>query len=353
MSHSLPEGSDALASTSRTIDSGVLRRSFLDLLGRPPYPEERQVWTGKDRPALIEELLVKEEFWANWLEEQLYYLLLIDNFRPTTEAVQDIPRQLAEGSLGVLEAIHRICLSSSFDRRNPGPDTFVTVVMEQILGVVVQKIPRELEIGKKLYDGSRGTFLGRPGSSQADVVHIAIADSRATSFFLGREYARLMRREPSPQDLSGWVGTLEQDRLAFRQILGAWFRSQAYDQRLTTRAPQPNRLFVRALFVDLLGRLPDEGEAHRMRSALGGLAESGPLRSLIARLILDSGKAPVPQRAEIADPAAWIRELFERLLGRLPTAAEQTAFLEGFADPACRPQTVLYAIVSHPEYQTW
>ena len=71
------------------------------------------------------------------------------------------------------------------------------------------------------------------------------------------------------------------------------------------------------------------------------------------RLILDSGKAPVPERDEIPDAGEWIAGLFERLLGRAPGARELEVFTQSFSDPACRPETVLYAIVSHPDYQAW
>lgn len=335
------------------LDAGSLRTLSLDLIGRPPFAGERATWTGRPRSEMVDAVLSAEEFWRHWLDEQLYYFLLIDNFRPTTEGVQALPAQLADGSIGVLEALHRICLSSSFDRRNPGPDTFVTVVMEQLLGIEVQRSVRELEIGKKVYDGGRGTFLGRPGSSQADIVHIAVADRRAPRHLLEREHQRWIRRAPSAQDLSAWASTLEQDPLAMRSILRSWFLCGAYDARLETRIPQPNRLFIRALYVDLFARMPDYVEAERLRSALDGLANSGPLRGLVARLILDSGKSALPERTSIPDAAAWIAELFERLLGRSPRPAELTTFVEALADPACRPATVLYAIVSHPEYQTW
>jgi hypothetical protein len=302
---------------------------------------------------MVDWALTTEEFWQNWLDEQLFYFLLLDSFRPTTEGVQTLPAQLADGRIGVRDALHRVCLSSSFDRRNPGPDTFVTVVMEQLLGIEVQRNARELEIGKRIYDGARGTFLGRPGSSQADVVHIAMGDRRAVRHLLSREFERLTRQAPVEDDLQAWSANLEKDPLAMRSILRTWLLSGAYDARLGCRAPQPNRLYVRALYVDLLGRVPDEREAERLRSALDGLADPGPLRSLIARLILDSGRVSLPERTTIHDPGGWIAELFERLLGRSPDDAELVAFQEAFADPACRPTTVLYAIVSHPEYQTW
>src|SRR5262245_37301128 len=86
---------------SRPIDPRSLRRLFLDLLGRPPYPDERRTWIGKERADLIDSVLGGEEFWRNWLEEQLYYFLLVDNFRPTTESVQSIPGELTKGTLGL------------------------------------------------------------------------------------------------------------------------------------------------------------------------------------------------------------------------------------------------------------
>jgi hypothetical protein len=342
-----------LRGVPRALDARDLRRTFLDLLARPPLPLERDSWLGKAREELLESVLATGEFWRAWLEEQLYYFLLIDNFRPSAESVEALSRQLTAGEIGVREVLHRVCLSSSFDRRNPGPDTYVTVVMEQVLGIHVQRSPRELEIGKKVYDGRKGTFLGRPGSSQADIVHNAISDARSLEHLVRREHERLLRRPAADQVIAAWAASLERDPLCFPSILGAWLLSEAYDRRLETNAQQPNHLFIRALHVDLLGRLPDEAESQRMRSALDGLAESGPLRSLLARLILDSGKVPLAERATLADPASWIRGLFERLLGRPPNGTELGAFLESFADPACRTATIVYAIVSHPEYQTW
>jgi hypothetical protein len=45
--------------------------------------------------------------------------------------------------------------------------------------------------------------------------------------------------------------------------------------------------------------------------------------------------------------------MFSRFLGRPASAEELSVFVTAFHDPACRPTTVVYAIVSHPEYQTW
>lgn len=140
----------------------MIRAAFLDLYGRPPFRDEREEWADRGLQELLDVALGEQRFWDHWLDEQLYYFLLIDNFRPTSERVLALPADLAEGRIGVQDAVHRIVLCSSFDQRNPGADTFVTVVMEQLLEITVQEEGRrDLDIGKKLYDGGQGMFLGR------------------------------------------------------------------------------------------------------------------------------------------------------------------------------------------------
>jgi hypothetical protein len=336
-----------------TLGPSGLRGIALDLLGRPPFPTELATWSPRPRHEIVDECLASNEAWEWWLEEQLFYFLLIDNFRPSSESVRNLPRELAAGRIGARDALHRIALCPSFDRRNPGADTFVTVVLEQYLGIDVQKAARELAIGKKVYEGGSGTFLGRSGNSQSDVVRIALEDRRALEHFLRREHERLLREAPTEVSLSAWTIRLEHDPLAYRSIVREWLLSEAYERRLFERQSLPNRMFVRALFVDLTQSLPDERDARRLRAALDGLADARPLRSVIARTLIDSGRAIVQHKSEINDPGTWVSGLFERMLGRRPSAAELAEFMAVFQDEACRPETILYAIVTHPEYQTW
>lgn len=335
------------------LEGRSLRRIFLDLIGRPPMVSERAEWMGRRREDLVIALLSEREFWENWLEDQLYYFLLVDGFRPRTEGVASLPEELAEGRVGVIESLHRICLSSSFERRNPGPDTFVTVVMEQLLGVKIRSNLRELEIGKRVYDGGRGSFLGRPGNSQADVVRIAIEDKRTPRYFLRREYSRWLRREPGASEVEAWADLLGGSPKSFVSIVRDWFLSASYEERLGTSRTLPNRLFVRALFTDLCGRPPTEEETNLLRSALDGLADPAPLRSLVVRILLGSGKVVLPSLADVPDLEQWVLGEFESLLGRPPTPGEATVFLESAKEPACRAETILLAILTHPEYQSW
>jgi hypothetical protein len=341
------------AAPARALDDATLRAACMDLLGRPPLESERAEWLGRGRHEFLDHWLARRELWANWVEEQLYYFLLIDNFRPENERVGELPTLLAAGKVDVRTAIHRIALSPSFDQRNPGADTFVTVVMEQMNGLRVQKNVRELEVGKGIYDGKPGTFLGKSGATQADLLRIAIEDRSFATQFLAREYARIVRVEREKSAAAEEVRRFQRAPSEFRTILREWMLSSEWDKRVRERRHAPNRMWIAALHVDLLGREPQAEEARRLRTALDGLSDTGPLRSVLARVLIDSGQVALPDKSAIPDPTAWIGGLFQRLLGRAASADELREFVRAFHEPECRPATVLYALVTHPEYQTY
>ncbi|HIG10150.1 MAG: hypothetical protein ABGY71_10575 [bacterium] len=341
------------APPARALGLGVLRTLYMDLLGRPPFSAEIQAWRGRGRREWLDSVLGSFEFWEHWLGEQLYFFFLIDNFRPTSEALGNLSRKLDLGQLSVRDAVHRIGLSSSFELRNPGADTFVTVAMEQFCGLRVEKNQRELEIGKSLYDGKPGLFLGRHGSSQSDVVHIAVSDKRFARSFVAREYERLVHQAVPKKALAGWARSLQREPGEYLKLVRAWVLSEDYDGRLQRRVAQSGRLFIRTLFVDLTDALPTPEEAEPLRKALDGLSDSAPLRSILVRLLLDSGAADLPKREEIRDPSLWVGSHYQRLLGREPRKSELDACVATLAHPEGRPETVLYALLTSAEYHRY
>ena len=341
------------AEPSQPLDARALRTAYQDLLGRPPFQSERAAWSGRGLSALVYQLTGGEEFWRHWLEEQLYYFFLIRNFRSESEGVRSLPGDLAAARASPLDALARIVLSPAFDQRNPGADTWVTVVMEQLLALEVQRHARELEIGKALYDGQSGTFLGVRGSSQSDVARIALADPRCARTFVMREHERLLRIPAPPRELKRWVRDVERKPIGYRDLVRAWLISPAWRERIALRKNEPNRLFVRGLFVDLVDRLPEADEERALSDALDGLGDPGPLRTVLVRLLISSGTAVLPEKDEVRDATAWIRGEFERLLARAPSEQELATFARAWHDPACRPETVVTALLSHPEYHQW
>lgn len=341
------------AAPARALDHAGLRSVFFDLVGRPPFVAEVETWHGKALHELVDHLLDAQETWEHWWEEQLYYFLLVDTFRPADESLAEVPAKIAAGRLSVRDGLHRIALCSSFDLRNPGADTFVTVVMEQFCGLTVQDRERDLELGKKAYDGDEVRFLGTAAETQSDVVRACVEHEDAARHLVSREYRRLLRREPDRRDLRAWSRSLHRDPYAFPDLVREWLLSDGYRARRVEPAPKPNRLFVRGLYVDLLDRLPTRDEVEPMRYALDGLADSRPLRSVIVRLLLDSGDVSLPAESDLDDPAAWVAGRFERYLGRRPDADELASFVEILATPECHPSTIAYALLTSAEYHLY
>lgn len=128
--------------------------------------------------------------------------------------------------------------------------------------------------------------------------------------------------------------------------------------------------YLRGLYADVLARTPETfelvvrfngAEAFRLpldeeaqlTGVLEGLGDSLPLRNLIAKGLLHSTEAKVPEKTAVADPRAYVREQFRRFLGREPNAYELEQFAGAWAqDPAVGPRTVIRAIVGSREYQS-
>lgn len=337
--------------TLEPADRRFLRAVSIDLAGRTPLPKEWSDAQSHPRGEFVRALAASLPAWEGFYEEELFYFLLVDNFRPTTDAFLAMPQLLAERKMSVREAHRQIVSSQFFNARNPGNDTFVTVVLEQLLGVTVQKETATLEAGKKMYDGYATAFLGKKGSSQADLVRIAVEDEGVEPFFLERRFAVIFGDTPPKKRLAADAARLRADPLTWPQIVSEWLASQAYEDLLARPRPKSDRVFVRSLFADLLGRVPDYQEFRRCRNALLALSDSRPLRSVLIKMMLDAGLAEVGDDAA-NEPAAFVTDRFLRFLGRPPTQAESDAFLKELKAGAS-PRLVLRALLTHGEYQTY
>lgn len=339
-------------SLERPINDRWLRAVCIDLLGRPPVASEREAWLGRPLGSVLDQLWATDSTWKHWLDEQLYFFMLIDQFRPVGTSLDELPERLVKGSMTTGEALHRIALSTSFELRNPGADTFVTVVMEQFCGIEVQSSKRELEIGKAAYDGRTGVFLGSRAQSQSDVVEVAAGHKDAARFFVGREYERLTRTPMPKRDRARAGKRLHREPRAFPDLVKEWMGSEAYAERVARGAPMSNRTWVRAVYVDLGAPPPSDGTTEALRSALDGLGDPAPLRSTIARMLLDADGTRPPRGPELKDAGAWVADVFQRLLGRAPSADEASAFTRVAAESGDGPALVLYTLLSSPEYES-
>lgn len=138
------------------------------------------------------------------------------------------------------------------------------------------------------------------------------------------------------------------------------------------RAPRAktSTQFVRGVYTDLIGRTPETfefvlkfsgtevlrfrlDEEAQLTAVLDGLGDSLPLRNLVVAGLLHSTEITIPDKASVADPRAYIRDQFRRLLGREPNVYELETFAGEWAtDPAVGPRTIIRAIAGSREYQS-
>ncbi|MFB3065671.1 MAG: PKD domain-containing protein, partial [Planctomycetota bacterium] len=332
----------------------LLRRLCYDVLQRGPRVSELRAWLPLSHEETVDTLLRGDEAWLTWYEDQLYYFLLLDRFRPKEGPLTKLPRKLSMDQISVPRAVETIVRSQFFNARNPGNDTFITVVLEQCMGMTVQerRNVRTLELGKKMYDGYRTRIWREEGDSQADFVRIVFGQRGAFEHLIRRSYRSFLGSRIDKKQLKAEAQRLQQDPMAFKAMLRDWLVSPEYVAGAERPREKTEIPFVRALFVDLLDRLPTYDELRNVRNAFLSLADPTPLRLVVGRVLLESNEMVVPDSA--IEPRRFVREQFLRLLGRPPADEELEIYIEALrSDPKVTARLVIWALVSSVEYQTY
>src|SRR6185295_6200683 len=113
----------------------LTRELFLDLWGRTPTEEELARWSAWSTEERVDKMLDSVETWQTWFDEESFYFLLIDQFRPVSDRLAAVSSRMRDGTASFADAHREFALSAEFTARNPGNDTYVTVVFEQFLGI--------------------------------------------------------------------------------------------------------------------------------------------------------------------------------------------------------------------------
>jgi hypothetical protein len=109
---------------------------------------------------------------------------------------------------------------------------------------------------------------------------------------------------------------------------------------------------LRGVYVDLIERAPQLDELRNLRNAMNAMADPAPLRSVLAKVILDSPQCKLPERAP-GDDRAFVTGCFLRYLAREPEPRELDAFTAALAQKGAKPQHIVRAITGSLEYQTY
>ena len=331
-----------------------VRRLFFDVLNRPPVLSESAALTGMPIERVSKQTWRRREAMEEWLEDELWFHLLIDRFRPQTRAILGLPYRLAQGKATARDATAEILLSTGFSLRNPGNDTFVTVVLESCLGLTVQerKARAELDAGKLLYDGRRARFLGQDGDSQADVVRITLAQDAFRERLLDRNHRRLFGAPLATRGraaVDALIARWRDDESAFFPILAEWTHAADYVAAVAVKRPRTHRQLVRSLYFDVLERAPTYDELRNMRNALQSMADPTPLRAVFSKLMLDSAAAKLPALVA-GEERDFVRTCFLRYLGREPTQIEAGEFVAVLGEPGASGKHVVQTLLTSVEY---
>lgn len=329
-----------------------LQRLSYDVLQRSLSPREGRVYRDAEVAAVVERMLSLREAMAAWFEEELYYFLLLDGFRQKNDAMERVPSRLSKGEITAKDAIGEILLSTGFSQRNPGNDTFVTVVLEQCLGYTVQDPRRKpvLEAGKKMYDGKKVRWLGSEGQNQSDLLKIVLGHQDFAAHLLDRHHLRLLRA-PLGKDAPE-VARVQQDFAQFFVVISEWLQSDSYWDGAQQKQPKSDRQFVRGLYMDLLERTPEYEELRSMRNAMQSMADPAPLRAVMAKVLLDSKAVKLPDSAPDGE-GEFVRACFLRYLAREPEQTELLVFQKALRDDGATPAHIARALVGSLEYQLY
>ena len=332
-------------------DRRHVRALYFDLLGRAPTADELAVAQGARPETFLRFNCGSHEFWTNWYEQQLFYFLLIANDRPGDEADgPELIDRLARGDVHVLDALRALVSGPTFHRANPGNDTFVSVVFEQLLAMTVQDEPAPLRAGKRMYDGDEVSLFGMRGSSQADVVRIVMQQPEVAEVLVAREYRRVIGVEPSREQVRADAATLLADPDEYADLVCGWLLSPEYADRLQTLRLKSDVQYLRGLWIDVTGAEPEPAVLQRQRDALLSIADAGPLRAVVARTVVDGPSADLPAPGEL-DDELLVEDLFARFLGRDPSAEELSEFVFLLRQTDVTVATLTRALVTHWEYQ--
>ena len=79
----------------------LIRRLHFDLKWRTPRMGEIEQWYYRPHAEMVDAFLKDPEVWGNWFEQQLFYFLLLDRFRPKQGRVTTVPDRIARGEIPV------------------------------------------------------------------------------------------------------------------------------------------------------------------------------------------------------------------------------------------------------------
>ncbi len=325
-----------------------IRRLYLDVLGRPPTPVEAIAEEHQPPERLVSTILVRAEAGRAWYDEACARLDLVRDARPQGEDALGLALRVAAEGMSPQRAEAVLARDPSFLKVHPPGRALATAIAEGLLGRPATEDEVDAAVRLAAGDAVEVPGVGRVADSAEWVRRVTDGEPFAVAA-VRRRLERFVPSGAAERMVGAGVAAAREGPAAWRTFLEGVLRSRDYAERRALR-PRDALTYLRGLFLDLLERKATDRElfalAHASRSLPG---KSAPL-SALAKVLIDSGEAPIPLLVDIPDAPAWVVDRFLRYLGRKPTPEEKDAFGRALLDPAGGPEVVVRALVTSPEY---
>ncbi|MGE0191644.1 MAG: hypothetical protein AB7T63_06330 [Planctomycetota bacterium] len=354
-------GDPASASVLERLEPEMLvrvRRLYIDLLGRPPRPDEAWADGRRNTDALAADLLGRAEHGRCVVEDATVALGLVDDDRPTSAQARDLALRVPSEGLSPVD-IERVLLLDPAARRvlaDPaaGPD---------LLGAVLTSVASDGRLepgdaGREVAAAFARVLAGEgpqdiPGLGRIDGVAGALDALLASEAFadvaVRRYLGRVVGEDMAARHLLEARLAIREGPAAWRQLVVRLVTERAREQG-TTRRPKGRLRLLRSLFVDLLGRRPTDRELVALVRATDRLPGEMAPHTVLAKVLLDSGQVGLPLLVDIPDAPRWLTDRFLLHLGRRPAPDELEAYGRVLLDPDGGVELVVLALVTNAEY---
>ena len=325
-----------------------VRRLYMDVLGRSPTPAEAISEERRGPKALVKNILLRSESGRAWVEELQVRFGLMGDARPVGEEATSLALRIPSESLPppVVEAT--LARDPSFLRRHPPGRALAAAIGELLLGRPATE--EEQRAAAQLAAGKPAQVPGLGAVSDSRDWLLKVLDSEAfRRAAVRRRLARFLESGGVNKQLGRALLAMDESNKAWRALLEEILADRRYLDRRRLRRKDPVT-FLRCLFIDLLERKPTDRELTALVRAVQTMPGESAALAAVARLMIDSGGAPIPILVEIRDLPLWITDRFLRYVGRRPLAAELKAYGEAAHLDVGGPKLVIQALLTGAEY---
>ena len=335
-----------------------VRRLYLDLLGRPPRPEEAWADGRRNADTLAADLLGRAEHGRCVVEDATVAFGLVDDDRPAGAEARDLALRVPSEGLSPVD-IERVLLADPAARRllsDPGTGP-------ELLGAVLTSTATDGRLepdenGRDIAAAYARVLAGEgpqdvPSLGRVDSVGSAIdallASDTLADLAIRRYLGRAVGEDMAARHALEARLAVTEGAAAWRALLVRLVTERAREQG-GTRRPKGRLRLLRSLFVDLLGRRPTDRELVALVRATDRLPGAIAPHTVLAKVLLDSGQVGLPLLVDIQDAPRWLTDRFLLHLGRRPAPEELQAYGRVLLDPDGGVELVVLALVTNAEY---